>query len=308
MFTLLAILGIHILNESHTAATLVRVYGTEESRQTFHTYTVWWALACVALAISALFVNGVAQSLLKLYFLFVPYHFCAQSFGIALIYCFKRGYSLSALERELLKRMFQATALYATLRQLAFQEWGKDTFLGMEVPFWGPIPAWTVDFAMYVVIGLALSLTLLFAKRFALKREVFPWPALMLTLTGVAIFMLGKSTTNMLWLFVPAFYHGSQYLVISGAYYLKEKGLPENMSTSQIASLLTRETAIKYMGLVVLGGCFIYLAVPRILHEMGFNQVIAVAAIFATINFHHFITDGAVWKLRDPRVRKLLLA
>jgi hypothetical protein len=30
--------------------------------------------------------------------------------------------------------------------------------------------------------------------------------------------------------------------------------------------------------------------------------------IQACVNFHHFVTDGAVWRLRDKQTREILLA
>jgi hypothetical protein len=36
--------------------------------------------------------------------------------------------------------------------------------------------------------------------------------------------------------------------------------------------------------------------------------VIVATIIQACVNFHHFVTDAAVWRLRDPVSRKVLIA
>ena len=53
---------------------------------------------------------------------------------------------------------------------------------------------------------------------------------------------------------------------------------------------------------------FIYVAMPRLLQEFGFSYTLAFATVFVTINIHHFLTDAAIWKLKDQKVRKVLLA
>jgi hypothetical protein len=129
-----------------------------------------------------------------------------------------------------------------------------------------------------------------------------------MTLTGILIWIFGKDVTGTLWLYVPAFYHGSQYLVVSVAYYLKEKGLPESVPPAKIASMLSQLSALKYFGQLMLFGCFLYIGIPRVLEQMGVSFEVAFASIFCAVNFHHFLTDGAIWKLRDKRTRDILIA
>ena len=47
---------------------------------------------------------------------------------------------------------------------------------------------------------------------------------------------------------------------------------------------------------------------PRIFAEMGFSYPVVFATIFCVFNFHHFLTDRAIWRLRDPKVRQTLVA
>jgi hypothetical protein len=48
--------------------------------------------------------------------------------------------------------------------------------------------------------------------------------------------------------------------------------------------------------------------VPHFLETFGIKFVIAATCIQACLNFHHFVTDAAIWRLRDPKARKILLA
>ncbi len=63
-----------------------------------------------------------------------------------------------------------------------------------------------------------------------------------------------------------------------------------------------------YLALVVAGGYLIYVRAPQWSMHLGISYSTAFVTIFAVINFHHFLTDRAIWKLRDPKVRDVLLS
>jgi hypothetical protein len=306
-FALLAVVGTHALSESHTAATLVRIYRSPESVKQYSAYTHTAAIVCGALALAALFIGGLTAVFAKVYLLWVIQHFTAQTYGIALVYCYKGGYRLSDWEKRILFLLMNSTAAYAILRQLTWSEWNGDGFLGMEIPFWGPLPPQFAEFALLCVFGTAALFGQAVTRR-ALQGQMLPLPALLVICTGVILFILPRSVSSLLWLYVPAFYHGSQYLVLTTACYLKEKGLPENLPTSQIATLLFKSDAVRYGSLLFLIGMGIYIGLPRLLQEFGFDYTLTFATIFSVVNLHHFITDQAIWKLRDPVLRKIVLS
>jgi len=42
--------------------------------------------------------------------------------------------------------------------------------------------------------------------------------------------------------------------------------------------------------------------------QIGFPFAMMGGLVLACVNYHHFITDAAIWRLKDPRCRKILLA
>lgn len=305
---LLAVAGTHILSETHTAATLERLHQSEPTRKALSKFGVIASVVCFLLAAASLVTPGLPAIFAKIYLIWIVQHFMAQSYGIALIYCYKRNYIMNVWEKRIFKLVIDATIAYGILKQFTFKEWSVDKFIGQTLPFWGPLPEpifavadWTLKIAVVAFVAMMV-------RKFIVERKIFPLPAALVTVSGIAIFTLPKSVTTSLWVYVPAFYHGSQYLVVSTSYFLKERGLPENVSPAQIGQLLFKPTTLKYFATLFVIGVFIYGGIPGLLQDFGFDYKIAFATIFCVINFHHFLIDAAIWRLRDPRVRKLLIA
>jgi tetratricopeptide (TPR) repeat protein len=90
--------------------------------------------------------------------------------------------------------------------------------------------------------------------------------------------------------------HSVQYVWIT-SYYAK-------------ASSVWRGQAI-YMAKAMLAGAAVWTVpalvfMPELLGRLPFEAGLAVL-VAATVNIHHFILDGAIWKLRDGRVARILL-
>ena len=145
-------------------------------------------------------------------------------------------------------------------------------------------------------------------RKLLLEKKAVPVPAFLCLGTGALLLVTTGNVSALLWTYAAGLFHGTQYLAVSLAYYLKERGLPNNMPTSQISSLILQSSALKYLGLVTLIGGFVFLAIPEVCQQFGFDYTLASGAILAAVNCHHFITDSAIWRLRDPQSRKILLA
>ena len=152
-----------------------------------------------------------------------------------------------------------------------------------------------------------LALLAMVIRKALYERKFMPLPAICLLATGILIFAVGKDIAGILWLYVPALFHGSQYVVIAGSHYLKQHQQAEGLPASHLFRLFTRSSGVRYMGFLLLGAVFLYVGVPRVLQEFGFDYTHCFATVFCVLNLHHFITDQAIWKLRDPKLRKALI-
>jgi hypothetical protein len=91
--------------------------------------------------------------------------------------------------------------------------------------------------------------------------------------------------------------HGIQYLWVT-AYYAGKAD--------------TAQRPMPFVGKALLAGSALYLPVflfaPVLLGPAAPYSAGAAVLGFAVINLHHFILDGAIWKLRDGRVARALVA
>ncbi|MBX9689825.1 MAG: hypothetical protein K2X27_24155 [Candidatus Obscuribacterales bacterium] len=301
-------LGALAFSETHVMATLSRVYENKKSIKKFAAGSLIAAIACLILGLLGVFYPALLPVYLKLYLLLVAQHFTAQTYGLALLYCAKRSYFLSSFERNVLASLLQSTMWVAILRQLCYREWSGDTLLGIEIPFWGALPEYFCQLAEFAVLLSALTLLVVIFKKLFAESKMMPLPAVLMIITGVSIFLIGKEFSQTLWLYVPAFFHGSQYIAVSLAVHLKAKGLPEGVSFSRIATVLSDAPSIKYLGTLFLAALLFFQILPLLAGLMGLSSTVFAASSFAAIHFHHFICDRSIWKLRDPESRKLLLA
>jgi tetratricopeptide (TPR) repeat protein len=94
---------------------------------------------------------------------------------------------------------------------------------------------------------------------------------------------------------VLAFLHCAQYLWITSYYARRESGP-------------AAWRPWRYAGVLVLGGIALFSAGPWLASTgLGHEFRDSVLIFVAVINLHHFIVDGAIWKLRDRRVAAILI-
>jgi hypothetical protein len=304
----IAALGTVFLSQTHIIATLVRLYNDPETKEKFSLYSYWAALGCATLALAGCVHPALAGIYCRIYLLIVSQHFTAQAYGFALLYCIKRGYRMSAFDKGAMSALMRSTMAFAILRQCTYREWSGDKFLGQTLPFWGPLPTWLEQGAAVSIAISAIVFAGCLIRNFIKSKMFFPFPSLLLVFTAVTIFVLGPKVTGVLWIYVPAFFHGSQYVIATTAYHLKERGLPEGVSANQISSLLKAESTLRYLGFLAIAGLALFMGLPQMLAQFGFNLATATAVIFTTAQFHHVLTDAAIWKMKNEKLRNILIA
>lgn len=300
--------GLIIFSYGHQPATLWRVYVSEPTRNSLGLLvTMWGAVAFGALA-CAMFIPGFVMPYVKLVLFWQIQHVLAQTYGVSLIYCYKRGYFLNDFEKRTFIWMINCNIVFFIVRMLTVPSIGSKQMYGLDIPFWGPLPMWV----MYTSQAIAVATILVFAynvvSRYVKKKQFFPVPALLAIGTGLATYYLNFMLEAAFALFAIAYYHGAQYLVVTSAYYLKERGLPEGLPTSQISKLLITGPALRYFVVLAIGGLLLSDIAPMCLGRFGISSAVVYLAVYATTNFHHYFSDAFIWKLRDSRVRKLLVA
>lgn len=308
----IAKLGLITFSYGHQPATLWRVYMSKRTReQCGLTVTIWLGVAIAALC-AGIFVKGFVEVFVKLVIWWQIQHVLAQSYGVALIYCYKRGYFMNELEKRTFYWMIHASVAFFIIRSCTFPEFSKLRLpFNMQVPFWGPLPMPVYNVAAVVAGGLAIAFLYNIYAKWKRDGKMFPMPAL----AGVATGMLTYQFSMLFFhtgfaLLTIAFYHGCQYLVVTSSYYLKERGLPEGLTSAQVSRALLSGPAVRYFLAVIVVGVLLSDTLPRVLSFYGIGISIAATytAVFAAFNFHHYFSDALIWRLKDPELRKILIA
>lgn len=298
----------HIFADSHNSATYLRIWGSDEDRARFKFHRTWLAYSTIPMFIMGLTIPGLVGAFVYIYLITVYWHYVAQAFGIALIYCYKRGYMLNNMEKEIFRWFLFSIVGYTTIRFLTYRDLSPRNWFGVDLPFWGPLPEVLFFIARFACVGMTIAFVVLLARKYFKENKLMPWPSLMIVATVAGLGLSQEAANSMFWFYVPGFFHGSQYLAVCMAYYLKERGMPQGMDTWSITKSALGSPGMKYLGLVVLSGCFFYIGIPHFFMQIGFSYLLVAGLVLACVNYHHFVTDAAIWRLRDPRCRKILLA
>lgn len=281
--------------DPHTAATLHRIYADQASRERWELYTKWLAIVSGIAIVVGLLVPGAGAHFVRLYTVWVMPHWMSQIYGIALIYCYRSGYVFNAFEKRILWLMLQAVGLVIVLETFLPGIPGP-TFI-VQTPKWFDIPRWTYELA-YSFFKVTLGTFLLIVASKAYREDKYlPLPAALLLATGVLIQLAGYSVFAESRYYIIGFYHGAQYLVVCAGFYRRN---------SQAVFSDASNAWVRFAATVVIGGIFIYTILPKAIEDF-FSIPVAESfpVVFAIANFHHFITDQAIWKLRRPENKKL---
>ena len=289
-------------NYPHFMATVYRAYHTREQFEKYRIFTVHITLLLVLAAALTHFFPVLLPWVFTLYICWSPWHYSGQNFGLLMMFSRRAGLAPERRERHALYAAFIASYV---LLMLNFHTGPStdDMILSLGIPArWalGPKIACAVFFL--AAGGWALFR---FARRSPSWREMvapltlfasqFFW---FVAFVGLEVFghlqvQQTRYSSGML-----AALHSTQYLWITSYYQRREA-----RATGQ-----TNWTFLGYFTTLVAGGIALFVPLPWIVSRLAHVDFGASFLTFtALVNIHHFILDGALWKLRDTRVASLLL-
>src|SRR5207249_533958 len=103
-------------NSAHFAGSTVRLYTRPGSFRDLPFLTMGLPLvSLVVLALGLVFPGALGQNLLSLYLTWSPYHYSAQAYGIAVLYCYRSGAPWDEKEKRWLRLACFAPFLYSFL-------------------------------------------------------------------------------------------------------------------------------------------------------------------------------------------------
>jgi tetratricopeptide (TPR) repeat protein len=290
-----------LLNYPHYMATIYRAYHTEEDFRKYRIFTVHITLLVVLTVIWSHFWPRALPWIFTIYLTASPWHYSGQNYGLFMMFARRAGSRPSSSERRALYTAFLIS--YAILFLNFHTGPSLDPlFVSLNIPAAISSPAQlflAIAFIACSAFGLyRLALQVSF-RRMIPSLTLFStqcvWFLVPTLLSLVDRFQIPQSrySTGIL-----AVMHSAQYLWITSYYAKREVAAKEGRSWRPWL----------YFTTLVIGGIALFIPGPwlssRVFHYDFTRSFLLFTAL---INIHHFILDGAIWKLRDGRIAALLV-
>jgi tetratricopeptide (TPR) repeat protein len=292
-------------NYPHYMATIYRAYHRAEDFHKYRVFTVHiTALVVLTLLLSHHWLR-ILPWIFTIYLTWSPWHYSGQNYGLFMMFARRAGADPDKSTRRALYGAFIVSYL---ILFLGFHT-GSSTdplFLSLGIP--PIISRWEQVILCVAFFGLSvLGLTRL-ARATGWRKLT---PSLTLFSSQFLWFLLPSAISLIKGLEIPqsryssgvlAVMHSAQYLWITSYYARRESGGNVQERTAG------NWRPLAYFGVLVVGGIALFVPGPWLASRAFHHDFAASFLIFtALINIHHFILDGAIWKLRDGRIASLLL-
>ncbi len=315
VFMVLLYADIYLLGSHHIVAMYTRLCFDKESAKENRFFLTWLPLMVVLGIVAAMWWAGGTEIITTVYLYWQWFHYTRQSYGITRIYARKEP-PQTLFDTRLTNFMLYAVPLWGILYISRLHNLNPNMkFLFSN--FWSiPVPAWLLAGVGYV----ALTATVLWVVRLpmryvegrlALLPTLYILSHLLIFMTGY-YWLGGLIHINLGWLVINI-WHNCQYILIVWLYNNTRfrGGLdaqhPFLSKISQAKFLWTYLgtclgiTIVLALGIRLFAG---YIA-PNYLPDMVVEGGWAVL-IYQALNFHHYIVDSYIWKVRKKEVRERL--
>jgi tetratricopeptide (TPR) repeat protein len=290
-----------LFNYPHYMATIYRAYHRAEDFQKYRIFTVHLtALIVLTLVLAHSWVR-ILPWIFTIYLTWSPWHYSGQNYGLFMMFARRAGAKPSEAVRRALYGAFIASYL---ILFLGFHT-GASTdplFISLGIP--AIVSRWeqillAVGFVALAAFGLSRL-----AKETGWRKLI---PSLTLFSSQFLWFVLPAGISLVKGLEIPqsryssgvlAVMHSAQYLWIT-SYYARREAAGEGSRPWR---------AWAYFGVLIAGGIALFVPGPWLASRVFHHDFTTSFLIFtALVNIHHFLLDGAIWKLRDGRIAALLL-
>jgi tetratricopeptide (TPR) repeat protein len=289
-------------NYPHYMATIYRAYHREED---FHKYGIFTvhitALIVLTLVLAHSWVR-ILPWIFTIYLTWSPWHYSGQNYGLFMMFARRAGANPSEAVRRALYGAFIASYL---ILFLGFHTGASadPLFISLGIP--AIVSRWeqillAVVFAALAWFGLSRLARetgwLKLLPSLTLFSSQFLWFVLPATISLIKGWEIPQSrySTGVL-----AVMHSAQYLWITSYYARREAGGEGTRPWRAWA----------YFSVLIAGGIALFVPGPWLASRVFHHDFTSSFLIFtALVNIHHFLLDGAIWKLRDGKIAALLLS
>ena len=288
-------------NYPHYMATLYRAYHTAEDFQRYRIFTVHITALVILTVVLAHFFPRWLPWIFTVYLTGSPWHYTGQNYGLFMMFARRAGAQPSRTERH---SIYWAFLLSYLILFVSFHTGASSDPLFVSLG----IPA-----------GVSSILTLVLGAAFVACSGFGLWRLTRAIGLRAMVPSLALFSTQFLWFLLPtvlsltrgwqvpqsrystgilAVMHAAQYLWITSYYARRESTAAGARNWRPLA----------YFGALIVGGICLFVPGPWLAsYVFHFDFTSSFLIFTALVNIHHFILDGAIWKLRDSRIASLLI-
>jgi hypothetical protein len=299
LFAIVVLADMWLLGFHHVVSTFTRLAFDSESFRAHRFLVVWLPLIVLAGSVSLVAAFG-GWVLPTLFLYWQWFHYTRQSYGLAQIYRRKSAGRVTD-PPLLLKGVIYLLPLWGILHR----SWqAPATFLNMELKVL-PVPLPIVQAAGAATLGVLAVWA--WRQLRAWRAGRLPVAYTLYMLSHLAVFAVGYLVVEDLdygWLALNV-WHNAQYILIVWMFNTNRfKGGvdPEHRFLSSISQ---PNRAVLYL-LVCLGiSTVLYVALDGGVKLAGssVSLLTVTLVVYQTINFHHYIVDGIIWKVRKAPIQ-----
>jgi tetratricopeptide (TPR) repeat protein len=309
----LLILGLSV---PHYGATLLRVYEQRRDRRAYVFFSLWATLAFAALFVGGLHLPALGSFLVTLYLTWSPWHYTGQNYGLAVMFLRRSGVTLDAGTKRWIHLSFVLSfvlvfiEMHAAVGEMADLPVGYTSDQGASFVSLGIPPSWALTIAPPLLAAYlaALAVSALRLRRSGSWRALLP-AALLATSQllwfslpyGLHLLGIAPQLDPLSWKFRSHYFtwiaaaHALQYLWVTAYYARRSQAWRGQLP--QYAKALAAGAAPWTLPFVVFG--------PQALGPLSADAGLAML-VASVVNLHHFVLDGAIWKLKG-RIAEVLI-
>ena len=295
LFVPILVADLWLLGYHHVIATYTRLCFDKESFRT-HRFLVLWLPFLVFGGVLALGYGVGLWVLASIYLYWQWFHYTRQSWGVSQIYRRKSG-GLVADGEWFSKLMFWAVPVWGILYR-SFQDPG--VFLGIELRVL-PVPELAVDIAevaaMLALAGWFASRALAWWRgRLAVAHSLYMVTHFLVF--GVAYVLIEDITYG--WLVINI-WHNAQYVVFVWLFNTNRFRDGIDPKAPFLSRISQPQKSWVYFGV-----CIGISTVAYVTLDNTAALLLPALVIYQAINFHHYIVDSVIWKVRKKPLQKTL--
>ena len=283
-----------VSNSAHFASSTVRLYTKPDHFQHFPFLTLLLpGLAFAVATLGMIWPVGLGRNLQALYLTWSPFHYAAQAYGLAVMYCYRSQCPLGPGE----KRLLWLVCMLPFLRSfLGASDSGLRWFVSQDFIAQHRLLAGLLQDVTSVLLVLTFAIPLAyFLRKNRAKSPPMPLISLLIVLTNGVWWIALDYLDAFVW---ATIFHGLQYLAIVIIFHVKDQ-----MRKTDNRHGVAWHVGWFY-GVSLLLGYGLFYCWPQFYVLLGFGLAESMLLVIAVINIHHFIVDAYIWRLRrDPNYK-----